>query len=186
MENSNEEDFTDNEEFTEDDSNDSEEFDYDIDFITSSSSDDEDNNDLQISLLDKIKQIEEDEKFAMNLFKEENDRQLLATNLKTKIEPSIFSKDEENYYIPRYKNSGKKDIIRCIGITKNGNPCSTRIRSINGFCCKSHRVEYIHRNEQILKELVLIVLIRNIPDKNIRKIIFTSIFNKFDTEYFSY
>jgi len=127
-------------------------------------------DDIMATLL----QIEEDEKLAMELFKKE--KQI------------VMNKIEQTTYIGNTKLSEthvrnplkpvKAPRVYCLGRTANGTPCGHVMKKHNTslFCCNAHRMQYLLLMDSEVKRLVLRILCSNIPDRNIRKKIYSLLY----------
>ena len=63
----------------------------------------------------------------------------------------------------------------CPGITKHGSRCKIKLKSRKEYCCQNHELSMYPMQ---CKKLMCYILLQNLDDRNIRKIIYQQIYCK--------
>jgi len=118
-------------------------------------------------LLAQMLQMEEDEKLAAQLMEEEKKLADQAEHV-NKMNPAVNQRVWRNLAL---NNNPKKEITFCLGKTAQGYACCNH--PVHGlFCCSQHQTNWTVENYNLTKKTIMLVLIRYMPDKNIRNSIY--------------
>jgi len=125
------------------------------------------------SIMLELIQMEQNQKLAPKLI-EDNDKAIICQKVEQPHADEKINSFRENYY--------------CHGLAARGFnyiPCNVKVQFRNDFCCTEHKNNIFYDYEAGVKKTVILVLIKNIPDANIRKFIYKLVYPLFSGKLMS-